>query len=101
MRPGTGISSIDENSVFSDFNQRSNNSYGKSSYENNSIRPTLQPEFHPGQTANPSSLNYVNANATPNYSPPYSDLNPISLPYLGTSLTTRPVSTIYIIHVRT
>ena len=93
-RPGTGISSIDENSILDGPEQRQNNFYGKQSYEDYSIHTTL----HLNEpTEHPKSLNYLNPN-TPlasNNSPPLSDLNPISLPYLEGSLTTRPVSSIH------
>ena len=74
--------------------QRPNNFYGKQSYEDYSIRPTL----HVNEpTEHPKSLNYLNPNTSlaSNNSPPLSDLNPISLPYLGGSLTTRPVGSIH------
>ena len=94
-RPGNGISSIDENSVFNGSSRKDNNVYGKLTYEPYPQYATRKSEFcQMQQIENPSSLNYFNnTSPRPNYSPPLSDLNPISLPYLGTAaLPKRPVS---------
>ena len=85
-----GISSIDENSITSGIN------YSNSSYEHNMNRPSI---IHPcyQKQDNLRSLNYL---GTPSHaavatnSPPLSDLNPISLPHLGSSIPPRPVRNI-------
>ena len=92
-RPEVGISSIDENSITDSESFRHVGRFSSSPYHNDMNHPKMHHQLHPNQD-NLSSTNYLAAQsytAITNHSPPYSDLNPISLPYLGTSMPARPV----------
>lgn len=82
-----GISSIDENSITGAVN------YSNSPYDHGMNHPSINHQFYQKQD-NLRSLNYLGAQfhaATATHSPPLSDLNPISLPHLGSSMPPRPV----------
>ena len=92
-RPEIGISSIDENSITSTESFMNSRMYGNSSQENNMIRSSINQRSHRIQDSL-SSMNYSGNDSSltmATHSPPFSDLNPISLPHLGSTMPPRPV----------
>ena len=95
-RPDIGISSIDENSITDSENYRHSGMYNKSLHDNKTIRPGFNQRSNQRQDYL-NSMTYVGAQSSTSmatHSPPFSDLNPVSLPHLGPSITPRPVRTI-------